>query len=594
MRFLSRERPSWSFVKCIIIIIFGFFSLGSQALAPLSREVANAAPQIAAAPSVAITPPVVNPGGRVLVSGAGYLAGEVVVIRLNGTFEGTTSADTIGNFGGFALPIPVGTVPGSYSVTATGAVSNLIASTGLTVQAVQPAVQTRIGVNPSTVLPGARIEVGGIGFQPGEMVIVHLHGLGEKQVRAGFSGAISHVLFTLPRSFGLGIYTISATGLVSGRTATTKLHVGRPVVPGVGLIPNRVHRGGTVLVSGNNLLPDESVLIRFRGQIVQVVHADVYGRIVRVGFVVPGSTPYGVSTVSITGTRSGRTASTSLTVVPVPAPSVRLAISPSSIHRGGILTIAGAGYRPGETVLIRLGGTIVQAVTANSQGAFGGVRVVVPVNAAYGALLVSGVGASSGRTASRSVLVVPVPVTRLGVTPGTVHRGTVVTASGSGFFGGEIVLLRFRGALMREVPTDQNGRFAGVAFRIPSTSPYGRRVISAQGMRSNRTAQTTVDVVPAPSIGIFIAPSTVARGGRVVVGGHGFAGNEIVLLRADGIAVQGARTDAHGAFSVRIAIPHRIKAGTATILATGERSRRQAVTYVHIVKGHGHQDEHNG
>jgi hypothetical protein len=548
----------------------------------------------AAAPAVqariTVSPPSALPGAVIVVAGTGFLPGELVAVRLNGTTVAQLATDGAGSFTSASFTLAPTATPGTYALSATGLTSGRTATASLPVAAPAPAPATaaRLTLSPSAVSPGGRVIVSGSGFAASATVAIRLGSTIVQYTRSTVAGTF---VVTMQAPSAGGSYAITATD-AAARSAVATLQVMQPVVAGIGLIPNRVHRGATVLVNGDNFLPGEIVLVRFRGQIVQAASADGAGRIARVAFVVPGSTPYGASTVSISGARSGRSASATLTVVPAPAPGPRLTLSPATVHRGGTVSLSGSGFLAGETVLIRLNGGIVQAVVASSGGTFANLRIAVPVNSPYGTLAISASGARSGRTATSVLRVTPAPVAHLTATPTTVHRGGVITIYGSGFSAGEIILIRYNGAIVGQVVADSHGSFGHIKLRVPATNPYGYETVSAQGTRSSRVASARVRIVARPSLGISVSPGQVARGARTYVSGHGFAGHEVVLLRVDGILVQAAQTNASGDFSrAAVTVPQRLKAGMASVVALGSRSGRHAQTSLRIVNKKHHADQ---
>jgi hypothetical protein len=250
-----------------------------------------------------------------------------------------------------------------------------------------------------------------------------------------------------------------------------------------------------VAVNGNNFLASEMVLIRFRGSLVQAVQANANGRFSNARFTVPGNAPYGLSTVTITGARSGRSASARLDITPAAAAGPRIHLSAGTVHHNGVETVTGSGYFAGEIVLIRFRGALVQAVMADRNGNFGRASFHIPVNSPFGKQPITAVGARSGRSARATVNVTPAPPkTSVGISPRIVKQNGVVTVTGKGFQAGEIVLIRLRGTLVQAATADGHGGFR-TAFRVPGGRFKGAGVVLATGARSKRHAQATLVVV---------------------------------------------------------------------------------------------------
>ncbi|HWE64423.1 MAG TPA: hypothetical protein VHB98_22140, partial [Chloroflexota bacterium] len=393
------------------------------------------AAQPAALASISVSPNATLPGAVIVVAGTGFQPGEAVAISFNGAQMERLVADGTGSFTGGSFTLPGTLAPGTYTVTANGLTSGRSATASLSVSSPSPTVVVRLSVAPDTVTPGSKVTFSGSGYAAGETVLIRFNGGLVGSIAAGPAGTF---VGTFQAPSVTGTYSITATGASSGNTASATLHVARPTVPGIGLVPDRVHRGSTVLVNGNNFLPGEIVLVRFRGQLVQAAQADSQGRIYHASFVVPGTAPYGVSTVSITGSRSGRSASALLAVRPAPARGPRLSVSPTTVHRGTTVSVSGHGYQGGELVLIRFRGSLVQSAMADRNGSFSHARFRVPVNSPYGKASLSVLGARSGRSASATLHVTRAPGIGISVSPGTVRRGGRLTVSGHGFAGGEI------------------------------------------------------------------------------------------------------------------------------------------------------------
>lgn len=98
-------------------------------------------------PGITIDPPVVNPGETVTVSGHECAAGVEVTISLGGSQVATATTGEDGTFTA-SFEVPVGTAPGTYSVTAADCAVDVLSST-LTVQGATTATAAAAG----TTLP---------------------------------------------------------------------------------------------------------------------------------------------------------------------------------------------------------------------------------------------------------------------------------------------------------------------------------------------------------------------------------------------------------------------------------------------------------
>jgi hypothetical protein len=429
------------------------------------------------------------PGGRVLISGSGFAPSELVLIRFNNVVVEDVPTNGAGVFANAAIILPTALGAGRYLLTVTGVTSGLTGQAEVTVNIPPPVVVQQIFLSAGTVSPGAHLTVAGRGFAAGETILLRFDGGSLNAVNAGSSGAFS---FGFSASKAIGPHTVSATGGRSGKTASATYTVLHPVTAGIGLLASNIHRGSTILVNGNNFLPGEIVLIKFRGRLVQAATADHNGRFSRAGFKVPGNTPYGISTVTIVGSRSGRQANSQVRVTAGPSAAAHASASSTRLHRGGKLLISGSGFTPKEIVLISYRGKLVKTATADHNGNVNKVPFTIPSNSPYGTASITLKGTKSERTATVKVNVTRKPSIGISVSPTTVRRGGSLTVTGHGFTGGEIVLIYLHGSLLQAPKTDGKGSFGRTRLTVPRNMARGVTVVLAKGARSGRTAQVKV------------------------------------------------------------------------------------------------------
>lgn len=75
----------------------------------------------------------------------------------------------------------------------------------------------------------------------------------------------------------------------------------------------------------------------------------------------------------------------------------------SVVAPGTAVAVGGSGFAPDETVSISLGSTMLATKTTSSNGRLPRIYVKIPANAAFGPAELTGVGASSGKTASAPI-----------------------------------------------------------------------------------------------------------------------------------------------------------------------------------------------
>jgi len=544
-------------------------------VAPQPAPTATAVPQ--ANPVVIVSPAVTLPGSQVVISGSGFAPGETVLIRFSGGLVNGINANAAGNFAGVLLTVPSGTGSGTYGITATGATTQRTASTALIVQVPQP-VPAGIVISPLSAVPGTQVLIAGTGFQPGEIVLVTFNNQLEESLTASGSGSFTNGYFDVPNTLEPGLYRVMSTGATSGRSATAMLTVSAqpPVMrPSLFASPITIVPGGQVILTGYNFTPGEVVVVRQDKAQVLRFHASAYGSF-RVSLTVDAV--LGSHTLTATGTTSRKVAVTTVRVAqPINA---AIGLAPNRAHRGDVVRVNGGNFFPGEVVLIDFGSTLVQATRADGNGRFANADFTVPGNAPYGITYVNISGSSSVRRAKAALEIIATPPAgaHLKLSSANLHRGSKVTVSGTGYQGGEIVLIRYRGNLVQAATVDSHGNFAKAGFQVPANSPYGTFSVTVTGARSGRSATVKVHVtVTPPSTSILVSPMSVRLDGSITVSGHGFAAGETVLLRLNGKIVQSAKADSHGSFGrTGIKIMPGTRRGYATLLATGARSGRHA------------------
>jgi len=180
--------------------------------------------------TLAVTPTLINRGGLVTVSGAGFLPHETVLIFFNGAPRIVTprAADASGNLAATGISVPYSLSVGSpHTLTAIGARSRRVARASIVVQALTPSIT----LSATTAQPGAPITVTGSGFSAQERVTLALDGVAlhtTPTVITTTNGAFS-ATFSAPRFLLNGANTVSAVGNDSRVTAVSPLTGTLPV-----------------------------------------------------------------------------------------------------------------------------------------------------------------------------------------------------------------------------------------------------------------------------------------------------------------------------------------------------------------------------
>jgi len=186
------------------------------------------------------------------------------------------------------------------------------------------------------------------------------------------------------------------------------------------------------------------------------------------------------------------TATATATATPTPKAAL-MVTSDSATSRGGIITVAGTGFAPNETIIVSLSGITATVTTkADAAGTLPATGFGIPYGAAAGAHTVTATGGTSKRTASATVTVQQLtPSISLGAA--TIAPGATETVTGKGFGPREQVTLSLNGeAIATTTPiSTSNGAFT-TSFTVPSSLLRGVNTISAIGNESRVSAVTTL------------------------------------------------------------------------------------------------------
>ena len=132
-----------------------------------------------------------------------------------------------------------------------------------------------------------------------------------------------------------------------------------------------------------------------------------------------------------------------LMATPAAAQYPGLTVNPGTVRPGGNADFAGKGCQAGETVVIRLDGTVVSTVTSDTSGEFSG-SFVVPAGTSAGVHTVTSTCGSLVQTAQVTVLgtAVTPPRTGSGTLPRTGSEANTMGLFGAGLLaaGGAVML----------------------------------------------------------------------------------------------------------------------------------------------------------
>ena len=171
-----------------------------------------------------------------------------------------------------------------------------------------------------------------------------------------------------------------------------------------------------------------------------------------------------------------------------------LSMSPNKAAPGANVTANGGNFMAGETVDVSFNGQPVGQPTVNPQGNFA-LSFQVP-NLAAGDYGVAATGRGSQLSASTTFTVQP-GIATLTFSVDQAPPGTAIVISGTGFLGGENVMVSFNGPTIATLAADTNGNF-GVPFTIPQLAA-GTYIATATGQTSSRTVNENFIVLIGPT-----------------------------------------------------------------------------------------------
>jgi len=387
----------------------------------------------------------------------------------------------------------------------------------------------------------------------------------------------------------------------------------------INIAPVAARPGSRVLVSGAGFTPGDIVQIHFEAApaAATTAHATAGGLVAATPLAVPATFHTGPYIIIATGLTGKQVARAVVTVVPLPAmtaparptPTVvvkaAIALTPSTVNRGDIVTVSGGGFAADEPVFIYFNAAAQQITTAHATaaGLLPATAVRVPATITAGPHHVTAIGATSKRSGVATVTIVvpaatatprPAPTAvvkaAIAAAPAVVRRGGAVTVSGGNFAANETVLIYFNATprLVTTAHATAAGLLPATVLAVPAAITPGVHHITAIGAASKRSAVATVTVIapaptpiPAPVVkaAIAVVPAVVNRGGLVTVSGAGFRANELVAIYFTGAPKQvtAARATAAGLLpATGVTVPYALPVGAEPLTAVGTVSRRAA------------------
>ncbi|MFD6142420.1 choice-of-anchor G family protein, partial [Promicromonospora sp. NPDC060271] len=523
----------------------------------------------AIAPTLAVDPGEVPPGGTTTVTGEGYTPNSTATVQLTDA-DGNPVGDPItvdtDENGAFTTPlvVPEDAEPGDYTVVGTDDTTDTPAEAPLVVTP-PSAITPELTVDPAEVAPGGCTEVSGTGYTPSSTATVQLtdadgNPVGDPiTVDTDETGAFTTEL-CVPEDAEPGDYTVVGTDDTTGTPAEAPLVVTEaPAIdPVITVDPAEVVPGGTTTVTGEGYTPDSTATVQLTdadGNPVGdpiVVDTDENG-----GFttplVVPEDAEPGDYTVVGTDDTTDTPAEAPLTVITgaeqcESAPE--LTVTPSSAPAGATVTVVGTGFPAGVDVTVQLtdseGNPVGDPVTVTpDEDCSFTTDYTIPEDTEPGDYEVVAEPEDGSDGAEAPLTVEPADITpSLTVDPTEVESGDCTTVTGDGYTPSSTVTVQLTDADGNAVgdpivvDTDENGAFT-VDLCVPEDAEPGDYTVVGTDDTTGTPAEAPLTVITgaeqcesAPAI--TVEPSSVEAGETVTVVGTGFpAGVDVTVQLTD-------------------------------------------------------------
>ncbi len=520
--------------------------------------------------SLVVSPAETRAGQPIVLSGAGFLANELVHVRIGAAQAFDLRADGNGAFQNVRVSLSQSLAAGKATVSATGTSSQR--SSIATLSIVAPLQTNAIPADGSLIRDQS---TGRVYFIWGSV----RHWIDSPAVlqTLGFSSAS-------PVDLPSAAVTAIKNGATLGLTLVDGLVFPLAPVSNSGaslrLSEPSDTPGKVFTITGSRFAHFEAVQIVFAGA-AQVVATDGSGNLTA-SLVVPGSAqPNSVLQVIVLGQASHVFAMEPFNVINAPATASLISQTPS-VLQGAHAIVSGSGFLPNEQVNLFLGQTASAApAQADQNGIFSSGALVVPPSLSVGSHSLMAYGLSSKRFAQGTITIVKPSLSppTLSTDRTSVNPGSLVQVRGYNFAAHETVHVSFGSTLVLSLQSGSSGQFGPVGITIPTTTPAGSYTLSGTGGTSNSTATVTLTIV-AYNPSISISPVYAIPGTRIAVGGNGYAAGEIVTLALNGQALATSpgqiKTGPAGAFSASFIVPPTALAGANTVAASGATSRASA------------------
>jgi hypothetical protein len=572
MRIHAGTRPS------VLIALILMMGLLTSAVGVSARPNTYAA----APPVLSLLPNAVVAGtdSSILVHGIGFTASSQVTLRFDaGRTVGTATATADGTFVA-TVAISATVVPNSV----VGAHRLLVAdAAGRSISAPLGVVGLRLStpMAPS----GAQVTIGGTGFLPSQPLEVRLGVLLVVSSRTDRSGSFAEKPFIIPAGLAGNQVLQVASGpprtvsnsaqVLTARTAFVVSHAG------LTLEPSAVPAGKAIYVRGSGFAVHARLRLALGSVSLGTVSSTAGGEFGPVAILIPATIAAGQHSIGITDA-GGHTLAITVLAVQAPIHAAAATPKPAAIAAATAVPTATLTSLPSATHTPIPAATFTKIPTATPTHT--PIRTSTPTHTPVPAATHTPIPTPSPTL---------VPAT-LSVNPGAVLAGSAIALSGARYLAGEQIDIQLAttsgaGALHLAYTTANGaGTFQLSGVTIPASTPAGAYQIAAIGLRSARSVRVSL-LVSVPRATLRVQPTTFAPQANIQVAGTNFLPGEpvsiILSTRTGTAAVLLGQVVASGAGAfgfVSLHVPFGVPAGALQVVASGQRSNRQAIVTVTV------------
>jgi len=212
-------------------------------------------------------------------------------------------------------PAATATKPAATATKAPAATATKAPAATATAKAtVTPVVTATLAVTPTTTNRGGLVTLSGTGYAANETVVILINGAKTATTtKATAAGALTPTGVTFAYGLKPGVYTLSALGVTSKRSAQAKVTV-QALTPSISLNPATAAPGATEMVTGSGFGREERVTLALNGAAISTTAPiSTNNGAFTASFTAPSALLQGLNTVSAIGNRSRVSAVASLT-----------------------------------------------------------------------------------------------------------------------------------------------------------------------------------------------------------------------------------------------------------------------------------------